>query len=178
MDINQLKYPIGEFRAPYRITPATRENYINDLERLPGQMTEAVEGLSDEQLDTAYRPEGWTIRQVVHHVTDSHLNGYIRYKWALTEPDPLIKAYNEQAWAILPDSLEGPVEMSLHLLTSLHTRWVWLLKSISDEDWSKSFNHPETGNQVQLDLDLSLYSWHGKHHLAHITSLVERKGWK
>ena len=177
MDINQLKYPIGKFRAPYRITPATRENYINDLERLPGQITEAVKGLTNNQLDTAYRPEGWTIRQVVHHIPDSHLNSYIRYKWALTEKQPLIKAYHEKEWAQLPDALKGPVEMSLELLQDLHKRWVWLLRNLSQEDWSKCFIHPETGKQIPLDLNLSLYSWHGKHHLAHITSLKERKGW-
>jgi len=177
MNIEQLKYPIGKFIPPDQITASDRATYINDLEALPSMLREVISGLSEEQLDTPYREDGWTVRQVVHHIPDSHLNSYIRFRWALTEPQPLIKAYDEKAWALLPDAVRAPVEYSLSLLESLHRRWVFLLRKLKEEDWEKSFKHPETNKIITLDLNLSLYSWHGKHHLAHITNLVSRMDW-
>jgi len=178
MNLEKLKYPIGKFVIPELITPNDRTDYIKDLEMLPQQIKNVVEGLDDRQLDTPYRPEGWTIRQVVHHLPDSHLNSYIRYKWTLTEDQPLIKAYNQKEWALLPDGKSAPIDISLSLLESLHTRWVWLLRSITDEQWKRCFEHPETGKLVRLDVNLSLYSWHGHHHLSHIQSLITRENWK
>jgi hypothetical protein len=139
-------------------------------------MRAAVQGLSPQQLDTRYRPQGWTVRQVVHHVPDSHMNAYIRFKLALTETEPTIKPYEQQLWAELADSRETPVENSLILLKCLHQRWVLLLKSISDAGWQRTFRHPELGI-VRLDTNLALYAWHGRHHVAHITGLRERMGW-
>ena len=177
MNIEELKYPIGKFSPPEEITKEQRYKYIEDLESLPALMRSAVESLSQQQLDTPYRPDGWTVRQLVHHVPDSHLNSYIRFKWALTESQPVIKAYDEKSWAELNDATGAPVEMSLYLLECIHVRWVWLLKSLTEDDWKKCFTHPETNKLISLDLNLSLYSWHGKHHLAHIINLKERNGW-
>jgi hypothetical protein len=177
MNLIELRYPIGKFKLPAKISAADRAEYLLRVERLPEQMKEAVANLSDAQLDTPYRPDGWTVRQVVHHVADSHLNSYIRFKWALTESQPLIKAYDEKQWAQLKDASEGPVSMSLALLDSIHIRWVWLMKNLHENDWKKCFTHPETGKLVPLDLNLSLYSWHGNHHLAQIHQLIEREGW-
>jgi hypothetical protein len=137
----------------------------------------AVAGLNEEQLNTPYRDGGWTVRQVIHHVPESHMNAYIRFKLALTEDDPTIKPYNEAAWAETADVRDTPVEVSLALLDNLHNRWVVLLKSMSDADFSKQFRHPELG-VVPLEKNLALYAWHGKHHVAHITSLRERKQWR
>lgn len=177
MILEQQKYPIGKFKVPQTISAGDRTKYINDLELLPHQIKNAVSGLSDGQLDTPYRPHGWTIRQVVHHLPDSHLNSYIRFKWTLTENQPLIKAYHEDLWAQLPDGKKAPVELSLSLLESLHIRWVWLLRSLNPEDWKRCFIHPETNKSVPLDVNLSLYSWHGKHHLAHIRSVISTRNW-
>jgi uncharacterized damage-inducible protein DinB len=139
-------------------------------------MRRAVAGLRADQLDTPYREGGWTVRQVVHHVSDSHLNAYIRFKWALTEAAPTIKPYDETAWATLPDSLLTPVEISLTLLESLHARWTVLLRSLTAEDFQRTFNHPQSGPH-DVDWLLGLYSWHGNHHMAHITALRERMNW-
>lgn len=139
-------------------------------------MRAAVQGLSPQQLDTRYRPQGWTVRQVVHHVPDSHMNAYIRFKLALTEDAPTIKTYHEDLWAELADSRSTPVETSLTLLETLHERWVALLRSLKDEDWKRSFRHPELG-PMPLDANLALYAWHGAHHTAHITTLRQRNGW-
>jgi uncharacterized damage-inducible protein DinB len=139
-------------------------------------MREAITGLKDNQLNTQYREGGWTVRQVVHHVPDSHLNAYIRFKWAMTEENPTIKPYDETAWAALKDSELTPVEVSLNLLESLHSRWAVLLRSLKPEDFQRKFVHPDSGPH-DLDWLLNLYSWHGNHHLAHITSLRERMGW-
>ena len=173
-----LKYPIGKFSAPQQITAKDREAYIKDLQELPEQLRGTVTGLTESQLDTPYRPEGWTIRQVIHHLPDSHLNSYVRFKWTLTEDEPLIKAYDERLWSTLPDSERGPINMSIDLLQAIHIRWVWLLNSLNEDQWKKRFKHPEMGKQIPLDVNLSLYSWHGKHHLAHINSLLERNNWK
>ncbi len=177
MDKNQLQYPIGRFKGPFRITPDDRKNYIAEIAQLPAQIREAVAGLENEQLDTPYRTHGWTIRQVVHHIPDSHLNSYVRFKWALTESVPIIKAYDEKDWASLPDAANGPIAASLNLLEGLHQRWVALFNSMSDTDWSKCFVHPETNKKVPLDFNLSLYAWHGKHHLAHIVNTRDIHGW-
>jgi uncharacterized damage-inducible protein DinB len=139
-------------------------------------MRTAVAGLSDEQLNTPYRPAGWTVRQVVHHVPESHMNSYVRFKLALTEEEPTIKPYFEDRWAQLDDANQAPVGLSLDLLDALHGRWVWFLRSLKDADFQRTFRHPELGT-VSLDRNIALYAWHGRHHVAHITSLRERMGW-
>lgn len=143
----------------------------------PAHLRASISGLSDVQLDTPYRPEGWTVRQVIHHVPDSHLNSYTRFKLALTEDEPTIKPYAEDRWAELTDGKSGPVEVSLRLLECLHSRWVTLLQSMTESDWKRSFRHPDLGLR-RLDQNVALYAWHGRHHVAHITSLRDRMGWK
>lgn len=177
MDIETLKYPIGKFKPPWKISPGQRLDFIEDLASLPDMLFETVSGLTEAQLDTPYRPQGWTVRQVIHHLPDSHAHSYIRFKWALTEQQPLIKAYDETRWAEMIDSQTAPPQFSLQMLKGLHGRWVWLLKNIKDSDWSRCFVHPETKKHIPLDFNLALYAWHGKHHHAHITSLIIRKGW-
>ncbi|SRR6266536_637346 len=172
-----LSYPIGKFQTPQSITPSLRAGWIDEIAAAPALLREAVRGLDDAQLDTPYRPNGWTVRQVVHHVPDSHMNSYIRFRLALTEEEPAIKPYDEVKWAELHDARTGPVAMSLQLLESLHLRWVALLRSFSETDFSRRFNHPQDGVQ-RLDAALAAYAWHGKHHAAHITSLRARMGWK
>jgi uncharacterized damage-inducible protein DinB len=170
------RYPIGPFTLDPNPTPETRNRHIEQIAGLAPQMRRAVAGLRADQLDTPYREGGWTVRQVVHHVSDSHLNAYIRFKWALTEAAPTIKPYDETAWATLPDSLLTPVEISLTLLESLHARWTVLLRSLTAEDFQRTFNHPQSGPH-DVDWLLGLYSWHGNHHMAHITALRERMNW-
>jgi len=150
---------------------------IAEIAQAPAKLRAAVEGLSPEQLDTPYRPGGWTVRQVVHHVPDSHLNSYCRFKLALTEDEPTIKAYHEDRWAELDDSRSAPIEVSLAMLESLHKRWVLLMKSLAPADFARTFRHPEIG-LVSLAKNVCLYAWHGRHHAAHITSLRERMGWE
>jgi uncharacterized damage-inducible protein DinB len=170
------RYPIGRFVPDTTPTAETRAAHIEAIDNLPSRMRRAVAGLTAEQLNTPYREGGWTVRQVVHHVPDSHLNAYIRFKWAVTEENPTIKAYDEAAWAQLKDSDLAPIEVSLTLLESLHARWVVLLRSLKAEDFRRNWVHPESGPH-EVDWLLSLYSWHGNHHVAHITSLRERMGW-
>ena len=170
------RYPIGEFKWEGEITEEQRRRFIDAIEDAPAKLRAAVEGLSAEQLDTPYRPGGWTVRQVVHHVPDSHLNAYIRFKLAVTEEQPTIKPYEQERWAELEDARTAPVEISLSLLESLHRRWVRLLRSLTPAEFARTFRHPEMGI-VSLDKNLSLYAWHGRHHVAHITSLRERMGW-
>ena len=177
MDIEQLKYPIGKFQRPDRVDADQRNIFIRNIEELPEKMAAAVDGLNDEQLDTPYRPDGWTLRQVVHHTADSHINSYIRFKWTMTEDEPFIKAYDEKSWAQQEDALLGPVELSLSLLTSLHARLVHYLKSMSDSDFSRQLQHPEWTHKLSLNMMCALYSWHSLHHTAHITELRKRKGW-
>lgn len=172
-----LQYPVGGFAWPAAVAPDDRRRYIDEIEQTPTNMRAAVTGLSEKQLDTPYRPDGWTVRQVVHHVPDSHLNSYLRFRLALTENEPTIKPYDEARWAELADARTAPVELSLALLDSLHKRWVLLLRSLSAADCSRKFHHPEMG-EVTLDKNLALYAWHGRHHVAHITSLRERMGWR
>ncbi|MFL6351308.1 MAG: YfiT family bacillithiol transferase [Bryobacteraceae bacterium] len=172
-----VRYPIGRYKPPREITAAHRTNWLNDLEELPALLKQSVKGLDDSQLDTPYRPDGWTVRQVVHHLPDSHLNSYSRFRFALTEEAPAIKSYDEAAWAELADAKTAPVEISLALLTALHERWVTLLRSLSETDLDRTLRHPEWG-EISLDWMLGLYAWHGRHHVAHITSLRERESWK
>jgi len=163
-----LKYPIGKYEKPKRITLETIGRWIDQIEHLPNKLRRVVETLSNEELDMTYRPGGWSIRQVVHHLPDSHINSYIRFRWTLTEEKPTIKAYFEQRWAELPDAKEGNIEISLILLEALHIRWCLLLRSLELEDLNKSFLHPETGKEIRLDENIGLYAWHGNHHLAQI----------
>jgi len=174
--LETLKYPIGRFKVPRGITPTFIEVAIQEIETLPKQITTAVAGLSENQLDTPYREGGWSIRQVVHHLADSHINSYIRFKWTLTEDMPTIKAYDENTWADLAD-YDAPVEISIALLTAMHQRWVILLKSLSPEQLKLKFIHPESKSKIPLDVNIALYAWHGKHHLAHIEELKNRMGW-
>ncbi|MFB5674588.1 YfiT family bacillithiol transferase [Paenibacillus terreus] len=170
------RYPIGEFEAPDRFTDELLQSWIKDIAELPAKLRAAVEGLDEEQLNTPYRDGGWTVRQVVHHVADSHINSYVRFKLALTEDGPTIRPYDEGRWAELPDARQLPVEVSLSLLDSLHERWTTLLHSFGPEQFNRSFIHPESG-EASLETAVGLYSWHGRHHTAHITSLAKRMGW-
>ncbi|MGM0829207.1 MAG: YfiT family bacillithiol transferase [Bacillota bacterium] len=170
-----LRYPIGKFNYEGEPTIEVLEKWIIEIEEFPLQLKEAVEGLRDDQLDTAYRSEGWTIRQVVHHIADSHINSYSRFKLALTENNPTIKLYEEGKWAELPDS-KLPIDISLKLIEALHSRWVCLLRSMKAVDLGKTFQHPESG-VVKLGINIGIYAWHGRHHVAHITSLRDRLGW-
>lgn len=171
-----LQYPIGKFQKPEETTPEQRRQWIAEIAAAPAAFRAAIAGLSPEQLDTPYRPGGWTVRQVIHHVPDSHMNSYVRFRLALTEDDPTIKPYNEATWARLPDARSAPVEASLALLESLHARWVLLLEAMGPAEFLRTFQHPERG-PARLDRDLALYAWHCRHHVAHITSLRERMGW-
>ena len=170
------RFPIGKLQ--YVGTPTAEEHAkcIADIEQTPAALRAAVEGLTAAELDTPYRPGGWTVRQVVHHVPDSHMNAYVRFKLALTEDAPVIKTYAEDRWAELADTKSTPIEVSLALLDSLHDRWVRLLRSLKPEDWKRQFRHPELG-VVPLEKNVALYAWHGKHHVAHVTELRKRMGW-
>jgi uncharacterized damage-inducible protein DinB len=172
----ELSYPIGKFKWEGDATDEGRQNLINEIAGTPARVRASVEGLSAEQLETPYRPGGWTVRQVVHHIADSHLNSYVRFRLALTEDEPTIKPYHEDRWAELDDARTAPLEVSLALLDSLHERWVHLLRSLKAEDFARTFRHPDMG-VVSLDKNLGLYAWHGRHHVAHITGLRERMGW-
>ncbi len=174
---DDLRYPIGKFDGEGPITPERLRQWIGEIAAAPGQLRAAVAGLTDAQLDTPYRPGGWTVRQVVHHLPDSHINSYCRFRLALTEDVPTIKPYVEARWAELPDAGTAPAELSLALLESLHRRWVVLLESLTETDWSRRFRHPELGERT-LGATAGLYAWHGRHHVAHITSLRERMGWR
>lgn len=165
--LDPAKYPIGKFTAPASYTQHDIQHWINEIKTLPGKLRQAVMALNETQLDTPYRPGGWTIRQVVHHVADSHANALIRFKWALTEDNPTIKAYHEAEWALLPD-YKLPVEPSLRMLKGTHLRWAAILESMGDDQWNRTFIHPATGESVPLRKNLGMYAWHGNHHLAHI----------
>ena len=174
--MDDLRYPTGTFTINPAPTPASRRACIAAIASAPAELRAAVDGLTKEQLDTPYRPGGWTVRQVVHHVPDSHMNAYIRFKLALTEDEPTIKPYEEDRWAKLPDVQSTPLEVSLSLLELLHDRWVRVLRGIKPEQWKRSFKHPELGI-MPLEKNLGLYSWHGRHHVAHITELRKRMSW-
>ena len=171
-----LRFPIGEFQHEGKITDQLVETWIGQIASLPSEVRHAVQGLSAEQLDTPYRPEGWTVRQVVHHLADSHINSLIRFKWALTEDTPTIKPYYEERWAQLADYREVAVEDSIRFLEGLHHRWVVLLRALSRDDLARTFVHPDWG-VTALDRCVGVYAWHGRHHVAHITRLAERMGW-
>jgi DinB superfamily len=171
-----LRYPIGPFRPEPSMSDAQRAAMIDDIADLPFKLRAAVAGLDNAQLDTPYREGGWTVRQTVHHVADSHVNSYIRFRLAVTEDNPTIKPYDEAAWAELPDAKHEPVEVSLKMLEAIHHRWVILLRSFKAADWQRTIVHPERG-QLTMNGNLALYSWHCKHHVAHITELRKRKGW-
>jgi uncharacterized damage-inducible protein DinB len=155
---------------------AERQHWLADIAETPARLRAAVAGLTEAQLDTPYRPDGWTVRQVVHHLADSHLNSYVRFRLALTEDEPTIKPYDQERWAKLSDARTAPAELSLTLLDTLHQRWVMLLRSLKPQDFSRALKHPELG-RVTLEKYLALYAWHGKHHVAHITGLRQRSGW-
>lgn len=174
--MEDMRYPIGRFQPPGDVTPDDVAGWIEDIAALPAGMRDAVDGLNDAHLDTPYRPDGWTVRQVVHHVPESHMNCYIRFKWALTEDEPLIKAYDEVTWAELSDNRTAPIAPSLALLDALHARWAVALRALTPEQWNRAFQHPESGKTV-LNRAVGMYAWHGRHHVAHITKLREREGW-
>lgn len=171
-----LRYPIGPFKLEAAPTDEQVRSAIDQIAEAPDKLRTALEGLKEEQLDTPYRPGGWTVRQVVHHVPDSHLNSYCRCKLALTEDEPTIKAYHEDRWAEMEEARTAPVEVSLDLLDSLHRRWVLMLRALAPADLARTFRHPEIG-VVTLAHNICLYAWHGRHHVAHITSLRERMRW-
>jgi len=175
-DIDHLKYPIGKFKAPKVYNAELREGFISGIEETPFFLRQAVENLDEEQLNTPYREGGWTVEQVVHHLPDSHMNAYIRTKLALTEKEPVIKPYKQDAWAHLEDYVTTPIETSLTLLESVHTRWVILLKSLEPDQFNCKMTHPEVG-LIDINWILAQYAWHGKHHIAHINSLKQRMGW-
>ncbi len=164
-----LRYPIGKFTPPVSYTAQEMATWINDIKTLPGKVRNAVIGLTENQLNTPYRPGGWTIKQVVHHLADSHMNSLIRFKWALTEENPTIKTYEESEWAMLPD-YRLPVESSLKMLEGIHLHLTTLFESMTDEEWSRTFYHPEMKIDVSLKRNLGLYSWHSRHHMAHIAN--------
>jgi hypothetical protein len=172
-----LRYPIGPFATPKGpLTPEERRRSIDQIAEAPAKLREAVAGLSARQLETPYRPDGWTVRQVAHHVPDSHINAYVRFKLALTEDGPALQTYEESEWARLPDTVATPVEVSLALLDALHRRWVALLRSLGEKDFLRTARHPSWG-VVTVDFLIAQYAWHGRHHVAHITTLRERMGW-
>ncbi len=176
-ELEHLRYPIGKFEKPDAISNDHQKSWISILEHLPNRLSNLVSSLSQAQLDTPYRPEGWTIRQVVHHVSDSHHHSYIRFKWALTEEKPIIKPYFEQEWANLFDTKTAPIQMSLDHLSAVHFKLVYLLKGLTEEQLNRSFIHPEGNEEVVLKQNIGIYAWHSSHHYAHIENLLKRKGW-
>ena len=175
--MNDLRYPIGRFTAPAVITPSDLVQAIDDIATLPAQLRHAVQDWTEDQLDTPYRPDGWTVKQLVHHIADSHINAYCRFKLALTEDNPTIKTYEEKLWAELSDTRNLPVNISTTLLFALHARWVEILKAVSDDDWNRPLFHPGQQKEIRLWDLLGIYAWHGKHHVAHINRLRENRNW-
>lgn len=173
LSLDSLRYPIGKYTPPATYSPEEIKNNIQEISHLPALLRKAVKDLGERELDTPYRPGGWTVRQTVNHVADSHINSYTRFRLALTEDKPVIKPYEEQLWAELEDGKHAPVDISLMLLEALHLRWVMLLESLTPEQWQRTFMHPQSG-EVSLEKAVGLYAWHGKHHVAHITGLRAR----
>lgn len=173
--MENLKYPTGPYQPASSYTTEEVKKWIEQIKTLPEKLVPVVASLSEEQLDTPYRPGGWTVRQLIHHLADSHMNSYIRMKWALSEDNTTIKAYDQEKWAEFPDS-EAPVSISLELISALHLRWGWFLDRLADDDFERTYHHPENGEQTIWG-HIDHYAWHGNHHLAHITSLIERKNW-
>ena len=169
-----LKYPIGLYSPPNEITHDHIALWIDQIATLPERVRKAVESITEEQLNTQYRPNGWTVRQVIHHIPDSHVNSYIRFKWALTEDNPTIKAYNEADWAELFDTKDNSIDVSLDFLEIVHKKLVNVLKSMNADQLKRTFTHPENGNNISLDWNIGMYAWHGEHHLAHIDSIVNK----
>ncbi|OXA86535.1 YfiT family bacillithiol transferase [Flavobacterium hercynium] len=176
--LEKLKYPIGKFEFPKEYSPEYISDKIREIESFPTRLKQETIHLTDEQLNTPYRPEGWTVRQVIHHCAESHMNCYIRIKWALTENNPIIKPYDETLWSELPDNLKMPIQPTLTLLEGLHLRLAYIMRNLSDEDLEKSFIHPENNSEYKIKQLIGTYAWHGNHHLAHITSLKKYKNWK
>jgi hypothetical protein len=176
-ELQRLKHPIGQFDCPINISSQHIESWISILEHFPNRLENLVENLTNDQLDTVYRPEGWTIRQVIHHLSDSHHHSYSRFKWTLTEDKPVIKAYFEDRWAELFDSKTAPIEMSLLHLRAVHAKLVYLLKGLSEVNLNKCFIHPETQSEVVLKKNIGIYAWHGNHHYSHIENLMKRNNW-
>ncbi|MEP6614822.1 MAG: YfiT family bacillithiol transferase [Mucilaginibacter sp.] len=168
-----LKYPVGNFVPPVSYTPEDLRKWTKTIKEFPGKLRHAIVNLNEQQLDTPYRPGGWSIRQVVHHCADSHMNSLLRFKWALTEDNPTIKPYEEADWALLPD-YRMPVESSLKILEGLHLHWGALIDSFGEDEWRRTFTHPATGKTMQLKTALALYAWHSKHHLAHVETAIKR----
>ena len=177
IDIIQLQYPIGHFIYPDLVTQGIVSNWIQILEELPVTLENLVKHLSDGQLDTPYRPGGWTVRQLVHHIADSHHHSYTRFKWALTEDEPLIKAYEEKEWSSLFDAKTAPIEISLSYLKALHAKIIFLLRGLSTEDLNKCYVHPDGNIRVTIKENIGKYAWHSQHHCAHIQGLLRRKEW-
>lgn len=178
MDLEKLKYPIGKPQIPTQITEVHISEWIHILEKFPQKLENLVKQLSETQLDTKYRPDGWTIRQVIHHVSDSHHNSYTRFKWTFTEDKPVIKAYYEDRWAELFDSKKAPITLSIAIIKALHAKWVYFLKGLTASDLEQVFIHPEGNEEVSLKENIGIYAWHCNHHYAHIEQLMICKGWK
>jgi hypothetical protein len=176
-ELESLKFPIGKFTAKENVTGQDIRWYINTIELFPAKLKHAVSGLTDVQLDTPYREGGWSIRQVVHHTADSHMNSYIRFKLALTEEMPAIRPYLEDRWAELPEARTGAIELSLPLIEALHKRWVVMLKDLKPEELKRKLYHPESKMEMSIEYLIGLYAWHSEHHLAHIVNLQKRMGW-
>lgn len=177
-ELEQLKYPIGHYEIRNEITDAHIVEWIGSLESFPERLRRLTKDLSEEQLETPYRPGGWTVRQTVHHIADSHHNSYIRFKWALTEDKPIIKAYDEKGWSDLFDAKSAPIILSLNHLSAVHAKLVYLLKGLSRTHVQRVFVHPEGNVESRLDENIGRYTWHGNHHYAHIENLLLRKGWR
>lgn len=178
MMIEKLKYPIGKFERPTVITKDIVKNWVAEISSFPKRLSSEVQHLTDEQLDTQYRPNGWTIRQVIHHCADSHMNSLIRLKLALTEEQPIIKPYFEERWAVLADSKDMPIAPSMKMIEGIHQRWTVLLNNLTEEQFSRTFIHPEHQKAVSVDENIGVYAWHCNHHLAHITATKGRYNWK
>ncbi|MFG6687663.1 YfiT family bacillithiol transferase [Mariniflexile sp. HNIBRBA6329] len=176
-ELQKLKYPIGTFDCPSNITSEIIESWISILEHFPNRLENLIKNLSDEQLNTPYRPDGWTVRQVIHHLPDSHLHSYVRFKWTLTEDKPVIKPYFEDRWAELFDYEAAPIQTSLLHLRVIHEKLVYLIKGLSEDELNKSFIHPEMQSEVVLKKNIGIYAWHSNHHYAHIENLMKRNNW-
>lgn len=176
-DLDSLRFPIGKFKIPESYSKENFADWIHQIRELPKLLYAEVSKLSNEQLNTPYREGGWSIRQVVHHLADSHINSYCRFKLALTEETPSIRPYYEDRWALLEDGKNAPIEISLKLLDALHTRWVYMLERMSEKDWERKFFHPESKREFELKTILALYAWHSEHHLQHIVQLKKRMNW-
>ena len=178
MTTEQLQYPIGRYEKPNDITKEQIEQWIAAISSLPERLNTAVRNLTEEQLDTPYRPNGWTIRQVIHHCEDSHMNSFIRLKLTLTENEPTIKPYDEASWATLSDSIHMPIAPSLQMIEGIHERWTILLKGLTEAQYNLQFIHPDHAPKIRIDEYIAMYAWHSNHHLAHITTTMERHQWK